>query len=35
MARYSELIVMLTYNDHTVENAYDIFEQCKNSKVKF
>lgn len=30
-----ELIVMLTYNDCTVENAYEIFEQCKNSKAKF
>ena len=29
-----ELIVMLTYNDCTVENAYEIFEQCKNSKAK-
>lgn len=30
-----ELIVMLTCNDRTVENAYDIFEQCKNSKAKY
>ena len=30
-----ELIVMLTYNDCTVENAYEIFEQCKNSKARF
>lgn len=30
-----ELIVMLTHNDCTVENAYQIFEQCKNSKAKF
>jgi len=29
-----ELIVMLTHNEHTVENAYEIFEQCKNSKAK-
>lgn len=27
------LIVMLTHNDRTVENAYEIFEQCKNSKA--
>ncbi len=27
------LIVMLTYNDRTVENAYEIFESCKNSKA--
>ena len=29
------LIVMLTYNDETVDNAYEIFEQCKNSEAKF
>ena len=29
------LIVMLTYNDKTVENAAHIFEQCKNSKAEF
>lgn len=29
------LIVMLTHNDRTVENACEIFEQCKNSKAKF
>lgn len=29
------LIVMLTYNDKTVQNAYDIFEQCKDSKAEF
>lgn len=28
------LIVMLTYNDLTVENAYDIFDKCKNSKAQ-
>lgn len=27
------LIVMLTHNDKTVLNAYEIFEQCKNSKA--
>ncbi|MDD4075018.1 MAG: hypothetical protein PHC80_02895 [Eubacteriales bacterium] len=30
-----ELIVMLTHNDRTVENAPEIFEACKNSKAKF
>lgn len=30
-----ELIVMLTHNDCTVENANEIFEQCKNSKARF
>lgn len=30
-----KLIVMLTHNDQTVENAYEIFEQCKDSKAKF
>lgn len=29
------LIVMLTYNDRTVSNAAEIFENCKNSKAKF
>ena len=29
------LIVMLTHNDCTVTNAYDIFEKCKNSKAQF
>lgn len=35
MKSSSELIVMLTYNDQTVENAYAIFDQCKNSKAKY
>ncbi|MBR2877448.1 MAG: hypothetical protein IKC01_09930 [Clostridia bacterium] len=30
-----ELIVMLTYNDVTVENASEIFKNAKNSKAKF
>lgn len=30
-----ELIVMLTHNDRTVENAHRIFEQCKNTRAKF
>lgn len=29
------LIVMLTHNDKTVKNAYDIFVQCKNSKAQY
>lgn len=29
-----KLIVMLTHNDHTVENAYQIFDSCKDSKAK-
>lgn len=29
------LVVMLTHNDKTVANAYEIFEQCKNSKATF
>ncbi len=28
------LIVMLTYNDLTVRNAFKIFEQCKNTKAE-
>ena len=35
MGTSPELIVMLTHNDLTVNNAYDIFEQCKNSQAKF
>ncbi len=30
-----ELIVMLTHNDYTVENAEEIFNQCKNSAAKY
>ncbi len=29
------LVVMLTHNDKTVNNAYEIFEKCKNSKAKY
>lgn len=29
-----ELIVMLTHNDRTVENAYEIFNACKDTKAK-
>ena len=35
MEQNLNLIVMLTHNDKTVNNAYEIFEQCKNSKAKF
>ena len=35
MKKSSELIVMLTHNDHTVENAYEIFDQCRDSKAQF
>ena len=31
----SELIVMLTHNDLTVENAYEIFEQCQDTKARY
>lgn len=30
-----ELIVMLTYEDLTVKNAIEIFEECKNSKARY
>ncbi|MBQ0156745.1 MAG: hypothetical protein KBT22_09260 [Bacteroidales bacterium] len=30
-----ELIVMLTHNDLTVENAYQVFEACQNSKALY
>lgn len=29
------LIVMLTYNDMTVKNAYEVFDSCKDSKAVF
>lgn len=29
------LIVMLTHNDRTVENAYSIFRQCRESKAEY
>jgi len=35
MKNNPELIVMLTHNDRTAENAHEIFERCKNSKAKF
>ena len=35
MGTSPELIVMLTHNDLTVNNAYDVFEQCRNSRAKF
>lgn len=31
----STLTVMLTYNDMTVCNAYEIFEKCKNSSAEY
>lgn len=30
-----ELIVMLTYNDMTVENAYEVFEECKDTRANY
>lgn len=30
-----QLIVMLTHNDRTVENAYEVFSECKDTKVKY
>jgi len=35
MANGTNLIVMLTHNDRTAKNAYEIFEQCPNSKAEF
>lgn len=35
MGNDMNLVVMLTHNDKTVNNAYEIFEQCKDSKAKF
>lgn len=30
-----ELVVMLTHNDHTVENAHEIYDACKESKANY
>lgn len=35
MAKGPFLVVMLTYNDKTVGNAYQVFETCKNSKAVY
>lgn len=35
MKNFPELVVMLTHNDHTAENAREIFEQCKFTKAKY
>ena len=35
MKNTPELIEMLTHNDWTVENAYEVFDSCKNSKAQF
>lgn len=35
MRRHPELIVMLTHNDHTVENARELFEQGRGSDARF
>lgn len=34
-AELPQLVVMLTYNDFTIENAEDIFEQCKDSDAVY
>ncbi|MBP5718941.1 MAG: hypothetical protein J6X53_08220 [Abditibacteriota bacterium] len=35
MKENPSLVVMLTHNDVTVKNAYEIFDQCKRSKARF
>ncbi len=35
MVKMSELIVMLTYNDVTVENAKEVFDSCKDLPVSY
>ena len=35
MKNIPKLIVMLTYNDMTVKNAYEIFDRCKDSKALY
>ncbi|MCM1153696.1 MAG: hypothetical protein NC328_08605 [Muribaculum sp.] len=34
-SRAPRLVVMLTYNDFTVDNAEEIFEECKDSKAAY
>ncbi len=34
MKKRPELVVMLTYNDVTVKDAYDVFESCKDLPVQ-
>ncbi|MDO4182610.1 MAG: hypothetical protein Q4E12_03250 [Coriobacteriia bacterium] len=34
MSATPQLIVMLTHNDRTVPNAYEVFDQCKNTKAQ-
>ncbi len=35
MENSPKLIVMLTHNDKTVSNAYEIFDECKDSKAMY
>lgn len=35
LMNFPELIVMLTYEDITVENAHEIFDNCKHTQAKF
>lgn len=35
MKNNTNLIVMLTHNDHTVKNACEIFKQCNDTKAQF
>lgn len=35
MKKYPNLIVMLTHNDYTVNNAAEIFNECKDTKAEF
>ena len=35
MKKKPVLIVMLTHNDRTVENAGEIFEQCGDSAARY
>lgn len=35
MGKPPELVVMLTYNDRTVSDAFDVFERCKDAKAHY
>lgn len=35
MTEFPKLIVMLTHHDRTVNNAYEVFERCKDTQAEF
>lgn len=35
MPDHPQLVVMLTHHDRTIEDAFEVFEQCKNTKAQY